>query len=362
MKKVAVFGGGRIGSLVAQLLSESGEYHVFLLDSNPMVIQQLAYNNKKNVTPLLVNTDNSASVYQLVNDFKIQAFISCLPYYANVTIAKLARGAQVHYFDLTEDTSVTEMIRIISEDALSAFVPQCGAAPGFINIVSNNLAQNFEEIETIKMRVGALPIAPSNILKYSLTWSPEGLINQYGNPCLAIKNGKQVMLEPLEGLESISIEGNIYECFNTSGGIGTMAETYCGRLNDMTYKTIRYPGHCDIMRLLMNDLNLNKKRELLKEIIESSVPNTIEDFVIIYATVTGKKNGIFTESNYIKKVHNQIFLGHHYTAIQLTTASSLCAVVDYVFQQPEKFQGFIRQEDFLFENITNNQFGKIFTI
>ena len=114
-----------------------------------------------------------------------------------------ARKAGTHYFDLTEDVEVTRAVRAIATGANHAFVPQCGLAPGFISIAAAELITHFDELRSVKLRVGALPQHPNNVLKYSLTWSTEGLINEYGNPCQAIVDGRVLDVAPLEGLEEI---------------------------------------------------------------------------------------------------------------------------------------------------------------
>ncbi len=178
----------------------------------------------------------------------------------------------------------------------------------------------------MKLRVGALPQHPNNVLKYSLTWSTEGLINEYGNPCLAIAEGRLVEAAPLEGLEEIEIDGTPYEAFNTSGGLGSLGETYGDRCEQMNYKTMRYPGHCAQVRLLMNDLKLNQDRDTLKRILENAVPQTLQDVVIIYVAVTGRQDGELREENYVNKVYPQEMSGRLWSAIQVTTAAGITAV------------------------------------
>ena len=136
-----------------------------------------------------------------------------------------AREAGCHYFDLTEDVAATRAIKQLAEGASTAFMPQCGLAPGFIGIVAHHLAQGFDTLHEVKMRVGALPAFPTNALKYNLTWSVDGLINEYCHPCEAIRGGKNIEVLPLEGLEHFSLDGTEYEAFNTSGGLGTLCET-----------------------------------------------------------------------------------------------------------------------------------------
>lgn len=249
-------------------------------------------------------------------------------------------------------------MRRIAADARHAFVPQCGLAPGFISIAANELIGHFDEVRTVKLRVGALPQHPNNVLKYSLTWSTEGLINEYGNACEAIVDGRRVEAAPLEGLEEIEIDGTSYEAFNTSGGLGSLADTYGSRVQNMDYKTMRYPGHCQQMRLLMNDLKLNHDRATLKRILENAVPQTLQDVVVIYVAVTGKQEGELREENYVNKVYPQKIAGRLWSAIQVTTASGVCAVVDLVLSAPDRHRGFVRQEDFRLLDVLQNRFGK----
>jgi len=274
-----------------------------------------------------------------------------------VAVAEAARNAGTHYFDLTEDVAVTRAVRRLAEGAETAFVPQCGLAPGFISIAANALIGHFDELRSVKLRVGALPQHPNNVLKYSLTWSTEGLINEYGNPCEAIVDGRAVEVAPLEGLEEIEIDGTAYEAFNTSGGLGSLGETYGDRAQTMDYKTIRYPGHCGQMRLLMNDLKLNHDRATLKRILENAVPQTLQDVVIVYVAVTGRQEGELREENYVSKIYPQYIAGRLWSAIQVTTAAGVTAVVDLVLGHPGRYRGFVRQEDFKLVDVLDNRFG-----
>jgi len=209
----------------------------------------------------------------------------------------------------------------------------------------------------VRLRVGALPQHPHNVLKYSLTWSTEGLINEYGNPCEAIVDGRTVEVRPLEGMEEIEIDGTLYEAFNTSGGLGSLAQSFGSSCESMDYKTIRYPGHCQQMRLLMNDLKLNQDRSTLKRILENAVPQTLQDVVIVYAAVTGMQNGELREENYVSKIYPQIIAGRLWSAIQVSTAAGLCAVLDLVLLHPERRAGLVTQESFRLPDILGNRFG-----
>ena len=220
-------------------------------------------------------------------DTLLYAVVSALPYYLNITVAEAARAAGVHYFDLTEDVATTRRAREIAAGGPSAFVPQCGLAPGFISIVAMELARRFDRLEAVRMRVGALPKYPTNALSYNLTWSTDGLINEYCNPCQAIRDGGAIETLPLEEVESFSLDGIDYEAFNTSGGLGTLSETLKGRVENLNYKTVRYPGHRDIVKTLVRDLRLDRRRDLLKDVLEAAIPMTMQDVVLIYVSVTG---------------------------------------------------------------------------
>lgn len=360
MHNVLVIGAGKIGSLISFLLSHSNSYSVYLADiqeDNPHVRGLQSLPNFKYVQ---LDATDTNSIAHFLKKNNIQAIVSSLPYYCNIPIAKVAAEHHLHYFDLTEDVETTKAVLELSKNAKGAFVPQCGLAPGFISIIANDLMRHFPTLDTVKMRVGALPTNISNALQYSLTWSTDGLINEYGNPCQAVENGEQVDLLPLEGLEEIKVDGLTYEAFNTSGGIGSLAQSYYGKVKHLSYKTIRYPGHCAKIKFLMNDLKLNDDRETLKRIFERAIPKTFQDVVLVYVSVTGMQHDQFVEENYVKKFYPKKIGDFRWSAIQLTTASGICTAVDLVLNQPEKYHGFVRQEQFSFADLTNNRFGEYY--
>ncbi len=261
------------------------------------------------------------------------------------TIARAARGAGVHYFDLTEDVATTRMVKELASDAPTAFVPQCGLAPGFISIVAHDIARRFDSLDTVRLRVGALPQFPSNALSYNLTWSTDGVINEYIERCEAIVDGQLREVPALEELEEFSLDGTRYEAFNTSGGLGTLCETLAGRVRNLNYKTIRYPGHCALMRVLLNDLQLRRRREVLKDILENALPSTLQDVVIVFVTVTGQRDGRHVQETFARSLYGRKVAGMDRTAIQVTTAAGICAMLDLHGEGRLPQRGFCRQED-----------------
>jgi saccharopine dehydrogenase-like NADP-dependent oxidoreductase len=361
MNHILVLGAGKIGALISGLLAESGDYHVQLADRIEGAAQEVVdAHGFDNLTGFTLDAADKDSLTRHVKEHDLTAVLSGLPYFCNVAVAEVARENNLHYFDLTEDVEVTKTVRKLAEGASTAFVPQCGLAPGFISIAAHELIQHFDDLRSVKLRVGALPQHPNNVLKYSLTWSTDGVINEYGNLCQSIVNGVETDVLPLEGLEAIEIDGTKYEAFNTSGGLGSLTETYGDKVSTMDYKTIRYPGHCEQMRLLMNGLKLNHDRDTLKRILENAVPQTLQDVVIIYAAVTGHQDGELREENYVNKVYPQVVAGRLWSAIQITTAAGICSVLDLVLTEQQNRTGFIPQEEFSLKDILGNRFGRYY--
>lgn len=361
MHEVLILGAGKIGVLVASFLADTGEYHVHVGDVSADACKRVAAQwSDKKIEEVVLDATDPAALKNYCETQRVEAVISSLPYYCNPTVADVARQCDLYYFDLTEDVEVTNYVKKISSGSRRAFVPQCGLAPGFISIAANELITHFDSVDSVKMRVGALPINPSNVLKYSLTWSTDGVINEYGNLCYGIEGGENTTLLPLEGYETISVDGLLYEAFNTSGGLGTLAETYAGKVNTMNYKTLRYPGHCEKIQFLMNDLKLNEKRDMLKEILENAIPKTLQDVVLIYVSVTGRKRKELMEENYVKKIYPQEISGKLWSAIQVTTAAGLCSVVDLVLADSDAYRGFMTQETFSLDRILENRFGRYY--
>jgi saccharopine dehydrogenase-like NADP-dependent oxidoreductase len=361
MKRILVLGAGKIGALISGLLADSGDYEVQLADSVDGAANEVVEAHAlSNLSGFTFDAADKKILTTHVKSHDLLAVISVLPYYCNLKVAEVAREQNLHYFDLTEDVAVTKAVRKLAEGAKTVFVPQCGLAPGFISIAAHELIQHFDDLRSVKLRVGALPQHPNNVLKYSLTWSTDGVINEYGNLCQSIVNGEETDVLPLEGLEAIEIDGTKYEAFNTSGGLGSLTETYGDRVTTMDYKTIRYPGHCEQMRLLMNGLKLNNDRDTLKRILENAVPQTLQDVVIIYVAVTGHQDGELREENYVNKVYPQVVAERLWSAIQITTAAGICSVMDIVLTDQPDRRGFIAQEEFSLKDILGNRFGEFY--
>lgn len=357
---IALLGAGHIGQTIARLLATSGDYTVTVIDRDAAALARVAAAMPAG-TPLhtaVVDTEDPRALLAAVRGH--MAIVNALPYHLAIAAATVAREAGCHYFDLTEDVAATKAIQALAEGAPTAFMPQCGLAPGFIGIVAHHLASQFETVRDVQMRVGALPAFPTNQLKYNLTWSVDGLINEYCHPCEAIHDGQFIQALPLEGLEHFSLDGVEYEAFNTSGGLGTLCETWAGRVRHLDYKTVRYPGHRERMKFLLDDLGLATDQELLKGILRKSMPATMQDVVLVFVTVSGVKRGAFVQEVFARKIFADRDVTNPLSAIQITTAAGICAAVDLFREGRLPQSGFLRQEQVELPAFLANRFGRAY--
>ncbi|WDZ96131.1 saccharopine dehydrogenase C-terminal domain-containing protein [Herbaspirillum sp. WKF16] len=355
MRNIILLGAGHIGQAIARRLHGSGDYRLLAADREAAALQPL---EALGIAARQADFSDAAALRTLLAGG--DAVINALPWHMAIAVAEAARAAGVHYFDLTEDVQATRRIMQLAADADSAFMPQCGLAPGFVGIAAHHLAQDFDDIREIKMRVGALPEFPTNEIKYNLTWSVDGLVNEYCHPCEAIRDGALHEAQPLEGLEHFSLDGVEYEAFNTSGGLGTLCATLAGRAANLDYKSVRYPGHRDRLRFLLEELRLKERPALLKDILRHAVPATMQDVVLVFVTVSGTRNGQYQQRVFSRKVFAADHGGVPESAIQITTAAGVCAAVDLFFAGRLPQRGFLRQEQLALPEFLANRFGRAY--
>lgn len=349
MKNIAVVGLGKVGSLVATLLSE--QFTVTGID------QHIHGDN----LPFAASVGSVTDITFLKHALQSQhAVVSCLPYSLNLPVAKIAFELGIHYFDLTEDVSTTAAIREMAKTSKGAMIPQCGLAPGFIGIIGANLYKRFTKLRDVELRVGALPKYPNGQMAYSFTWSPAGVINEYINDAEVIHNGVRKMVSSLDGLEMINIEGRDFEAFATSGGLGTMCETLEGKVDTLNYKTIRYPGHCQLMKFFLYELIMKDDREMSEKILTRAKPPVREDVVYVYAVVEGWQGEELAREEFYNAYHPITIQGKEWRAISWTTAASVAAVIEMVANGSLPQQGFIKQEDIPLQDFLQTKYGSFY--
>lgn len=351
--RVLVVGGGKIGGAITHLLDAvgDGDYEVTVLDCQPGIAGP---------NQLVGDITDAATLGAAAADHDV--VVNATPFHLTTTIARAAADAGAHYFDLTEDVASATTVASLADrsDNPAVLMPQCGLAPGFVSVVAASLAADFDELRSLSLRVGALPQFPTNALKYNLTWSTDGLINEYCNACDAIVDGEPRSTAPLEDLETFSLDGIGYEAFNTSGGLGSLCTTFDGRVESLDYKTIRYPGHRDVMKVLVRDLRLHRRRDLLKEVLEAAIPITYQDVVLVFVTASGTRDGRLVQEAFARKVYAGEVAGRRLSAIQLTTAAGICTMVDLVIDGTLPAKGLVRQEACPLDAFLGNRFGRLY--
>jgi saccharopine dehydrogenase-like NADP-dependent oxidoreductase len=344
-----VIGLGKVGSLVAILLHENG-----------YAVTGLTREVSGDVPFKLILADSS-DMEQLKKAIgEHDAVVSCLPYHLNLNVAKAAHIAGKHYFDLTEDVSTTEKVRELAKTSKGLMAPQCGLAPGFIGIVGADLTKGMDKLRSIELRVGALPKHPRGLLGYAFNWSPEGVVNEYLNDCEVIQDGQRARVPAMENLETIVIDGVQLEAFTTSGGLGTMCETFEGKVSSLNYKTIRYPGHCELMRFFFNELHMREQRKLAGEILVNAKPPVKGDVVYIHAAIEGWEKDKLKRKEFVRSYQPKKIAGEEWNSISWTTAGSVCAVVEMVANGDLPDKGFLKQESIPLETFFNTLTGSYF--
>ncbi len=350
IKRVAVLGLGRVGTLAATLLHETGfEVTGFDVhsphDKVPFRVAQKSVSSEKAARSLLAGFD---------------AVLSCLPYRLNLDIATAAHGLGLHYFDLTEDVPTTKAIREMSRTSKTVMTPQCGLAPGFVAIVGAHLAGQFDHLRSIRLRVGALPQHPTGLLGYAFNWSPEGVVNEYLNDCEVIEEGQHKWISSMEWIEQIYVNGIHLEAFTTSGGLGTMCETYLGRVENLDYKSMRYPGHVALMNFFFHELLMRDRRDLAGEILTHAKPPVDDDVVHFHVSAEGDIDGRLQRREFVRSFYPQEISGQVWTAIAWTTSASACAVIEMVSRGDLPDAGVLKQEHIPLEPFLQTRNGRLF--
>lgn len=325
---IGILGAGQIGQAF-KVLTERCE------DAPRFKVSMYDKFEQPNSTILDVN--NLAALRTVVNRHDI--LVSALPYAETIKVAdEVSQQGDKMYLDFTEDVAVGREIIVTNRqaDQGSIVMPHCGLAPGAVAIIAADLCKQFDLVEKVKMRVGSLPVNATNSLLYYRSWSTNGLMNEY------VKSGEQLWCgglmatRGLDDLECLIVDGQTFEAFNTSGGVGTFITSVQNQLGgaakfspdvSVNYKTLRFPGHCEKMRFLMWELGMGPQQ--LAEIFDKKVPRVVQDMVMIYVEVQGQINGETCIRSYAKRIYgeNGQVTGDGLTAIQLTTAGGALAVM-----------------------------------
>lgn len=354
MTTIAVCGAGRMAeALVYDLQKFTKPEKIILIDSDPNRLDRFSGEN-------LVKQVGDLSDVEFVRPFLQDADLACgaASYRLNVALSKLAIECGCHYVDMGGNNTVVEEQFGLSEQAKSAgvtIIPDCGLAPGMASVLAAGLIGQLDETESLTIRVGGLPQKPEPPLNYALFFSPEGLLNEYREIAVMLRDSKIVQRPSLEDVESLSFLPNFpkLEAFNTSGGTSTLPQTFEGKIKNLDYKTIRYPGHCAQMRLLFDlglaDLESRKvggseviPSRLLEQMLTEKLPNTEQDVVLVRVEAVGKSHGELKRLRYEIEDYFNAESGH--TAMQRTTAYSVAIIMQMIAEGTVSQRGTLRLE------------------
>lgn len=300
--RMLVLGAGRMGlGAVHDLVSQSDVDGVTVADFDRAKADQIAARYPKNVVAAQIDCNDHAAVFELMRGHA--SAISCVNYWLNERLARAAIEAGTHFCDLGGNNDVVDAELALDADARKAsvnIIPDCGLAPGMVAVLVAHGASKFTKLDEVHIRVGGLPQDPQPPLNYQLVFSVEGLINEYIEPARVIRDGKVVTIESMTEIESLDFPQpfGTMEAFQTSGGTSTLVETFLGKVNVLDYKTIRYPGHCEKFKTMI-DLGLCKSellevdgvrvkpRRVLGELLVKNLPHDEPDVVLVRVEFAG---------------------------------------------------------------------------
>jgi len=357
---IGIVGAGIIGSTIYQLLISCGKnYKVSIADQKEDTSHSINPDHYHRLKITKPTYDGHCTQFNQFVQGKT-LIINALPYHQNINLFNACYEVGIPYFDLSEDDELDKYIKSLNSFDLPFTMPHCGLAPGLSTVIANDLLKITTNPKNIKIRVGALSQNAANKLRYYTSWSGEGLVNEYLGDCQVMEDGEYKTVPALSGYEKITLDGNEYECFNTSGGLGTYAKSLYDtqKSNGMykalsvDYKTIRRTGHHNYVDFLFNDLQITQS-DLTK--IFRLIPSTRKDVVLLYASCSSP--GRDDEHTYFNIFKPRQINGRWLTAIEYTTAIGLIVMVELFIDGKLGEQGYHRQEQVLLSDVYSTTYG-----
>ncbi|CCQ72144.1 saccharopine dehydrogenase family protein [Magnetospira sp. QH-2] len=343
--RVVIAGAGRVGLTIAQMFSKDPRYAVTLVDPVENQVRKAQALGHETVEGCATDTE---AMERLLNG--AAAVVEAGPDFIAAPLAQVAREVGCPYVDLTEDYITAAGVAAIAEGAQSPFVPRCGIAPGYISSVVASMARESGEDAEIRAYVGVLPVQKTNRLGYGNLWNIGGLVKEYLNPCQAIVSGKKTALSPLSQYEQLTINGQALEAFATAGSLDELADQLEGRLKTLVFKTLRFPGHLDYIRFLLEDLGLAHRTDMLENLLMNGLPIIETDQVIIFVTARFKRTSDTGNLIHERSFHQIIPSrrredGSQAGALAVASAAHACSVVDILCSGTEQRGGLLRHQD-----------------
>jgi saccharopine dehydrogenase-like NADP-dependent oxidoreductase len=321
VRRVAIFGAGRVGLSLAGQLAGSGDYEVTVADCTEEALTVAAAAGHACAHVDIARADQVGRLLARADVAVAAAPDRLVPH-----VAAAAAGGGTHYLDFSE---VSPPTRAAGAKAPGdrAFLPGCGISPGLVDAIAFALVSRLDPGWDLDIRVGAIPARRTNRLGYGLIWNLEGLLAEYTQPCAAIQDGRPVTLPPLSRREEFVFEGTTYEAFLTAGSVAALVELVGPRAGSLVYRTIRHPGHLDYMQLLLDDLGLRARPDLLGTILRNGLPAGGGEVVLIDVRASGRRAGRSVEERFSRRI--RLRAGHEgHGALAEASAAHAAALID----------------------------------
>jgi len=351
--KVLIIGAGRLGLAIGGKLVEFAEFDVELADTTTEATdgaQSRGFHTRLLDASVLRNCILALESVDIV--------VNAGPNRLSAIIARAAMETGTHYIDTAEDSSAIKAIESAGLGT-SVLLPGCGFSPGLVANIAADLANVLEGPVDMVVRAGAVPVNPSSAFGYGLSWDVDGLIAEYTGDCQAITEGALVKVAPLEEHESFVLDGSPYEAFSTAGGLGDLCLSLVSKVRNLSFKTIRYPGHLHLARFLFEELGLKRRSDILKTVLNFGIPEIVQDVLIVFISVRGTSHGRPAERTFVRKFyHEPSVVGFPGNALNQTSAAHVCAMIDLISQGLVHEAGLHRHEDIPYALMSQNRFLK----
>ncbi len=349
--KVVIVGAGRVGSALALLLREAPEFEFVVVDPTEPARRRMEALG----LPLAeIDPGNVAQLDRLLA--QSQAVVAALPASATPMVAVAARRNGIHYLDLGDDTAGLDTVRSEARSAAGCFVPQCGIAPGLVSQLLLDLVSRTSGKAEVDVRIGTLPREPANRLGYGLTWDVDALLREYIQPSTALVEGRRASLPALSDLGRLRLGGRDYEDFVSGNIPASLCARLEGQVARLTSRTIRYPGHLDYMRFLLDDLKLRGRTDLLRNLFLNALPEIVDDRLLISISATSRQDGRSVEEQFTREVVPAQIGGSTVSAMRRTAAAHVAAVLDLLRTGVIGKPGLCAQEEIPFSALSANRF------
>lgn len=346
---VLILGAGRMAQRVAQMLRADARFAVVLASRDSDALAAIEW---VDCMPPLVGDLREALLGAIHGRRAVILADSTLP---AADVARVAIGAGCHYLDINESAATSAAVGALHGDACEAglcLAPGCGLAPGYVTALAAEALRPAGLRDEITVFVGVLPAKPQNRLGYANIWGIEGLVGEYSSPCLALRGGQLAELPPLAELESLYLNGHEFEAFTTAGSLDALARAHEGRVGGLLFKTLRFPGHLDYIRFLLDDLGLSKRLYQFRMLLATALPRSEDDHIII--AIRRRRDA--TESWTARVLKAGIDdNGQQVSAISTATAAHVCATLDLILNGTAE-SGFIAPGVLLPSSLHNSAF------